>query len=354
MASESSDSEVVLNLRNLENSEFEIRSEASVTSSMSTGRHRRRQRATPVPPCTSESDSEAGSSPVRRHGRAQNLNFNNVGVDRCNNWRASEHVPHLKPEPYSGEEPWESYISHFEDCAELGVWSQRSRVLFLASSLRGKARQFYMSLDEYERRDYCTLVKRMKQRFGSSVHESKYLGMLENRQRRPGESIISLCDDIRQLTKKAYSQLNTQSQDIVALNQLYKIISPEMKCRCIDNNCSSIHEAAAVIDKYESILGYDQQRSSRVRAVDTNGIDRKLSGLIKGLDSRLERLESVSLARSTQQSLKTKSESRKCFKCRSEAHLFRDCPQRERQSFGEVSRNVPAHLSQGNGSRSTQ
>ncbi|KAH3836089.1 hypothetical protein DPMN_109458 [Dreissena polymorpha] len=107
-----------------------------------------------------------------------------------------------------------------------------------------------MSLDEYERRDYCTLVKRMKQRFGSSAHESKYLGMLENRQRRPGESIISLCDDIRQLTNKAYSQLNTQSQDIVALNQVYKIISPEMKCRCIDNNCSSIHEAAAVIDKY--------------------------------------------------------------------------------------------------------
>ncbi|KAH3747492.1 hypothetical protein DPMN_181919 [Dreissena polymorpha] len=89
------------------------------------------------PACTSDSDSETGSSPVRRYGRAQNLNFNNVGVDRCNNWRASERVPHLKPEPYSGEEPWESYISHFEDCAELGVWSQRSRVLFLASSLRG-------------------------------------------------------------------------------------------------------------------------------------------------------------------------------------------------------------------------
>ncbi|KAH3837886.1 hypothetical protein DPMN_111288 [Dreissena polymorpha] len=106
MANDSSDSEVVLNFRNLENSEIETRSEASVTYSMSIGRHRRRQRATPVP--TSESDSEAGSSPVPRHGRAQNLNFNNVGVDRGYNWRASEHVPHLKPEPYSGEEPWES------------------------------------------------------------------------------------------------------------------------------------------------------------------------------------------------------------------------------------------------------
>ncbi|KAH3738145.1 hypothetical protein DPMN_044773, partial [Dreissena polymorpha] len=213
-------------------------------------------RATPVP--TSESDSEAGSSPVPRHGRAQNLNFNNVGVDRGYNWRTSE-------QPYSGEEPWEK-----EPCFIPSIQSSR----------KGEAR-----------RDYCTLVKRMKQRFGSSVHESKYLGMLENRQRRPEESIISLCDDIRQLTKKAYN---------------------------------------------------------------TNGIDRKLSGLIKGLDTRLERLESVSLARSTQQSPKTKSESRKCFKCRSEAHLFRDCPQSERQSFGEVSRNVPAHLSQGNGSRSTQ
>ncbi|KAH3698011.1 hypothetical protein DPMN_085526 [Dreissena polymorpha] len=135
------------------------------------------------------------------------------------------------------------------DCAELGVKSQRRRVLLLASSLRGKARQFYMSLDEYERRDFRALVKRMQQRVGSNENKSKFLSMLENRQRRPGEIIISLADDITQLTQKAYT-------------------------------------------------------------VDTNAIDRKLSDHIQGLDFRLERLESVSLARSTQQSPKTKIESR--------------------------------------------
>jgi len=214
-----------------------------------------------------------------------------------------------------------------------------------------------MSLDEHERRDYRTLARRMKQRFGSSPHESKYLGLLENRQRRPGESIISLCDDIRQLTKKAYSQLNTASQDIVALNQLYKIISPDMKCRCIDNNCSSIHEAAAVIDKYESILGDGQPRSNRVRAVDTNGVERKLADLIKGLDSRLERLESVNLARSTgtqQQQPRSTGEPRRCFKCRSEAHFFRDCPQRRHQPSDDRNQSAPVDVIQGNDPRSTQ
>ena len=57
-----------------------------------------------------------------------------------------------------------SFISHFEDCAELVGWSARSCVLFPTSSLHGKACQYYISLDKHERWDYCTLANPMKQR----------------------------------------------------------------------------------------------------------------------------------------------------------------------------------------------
>ena len=336
MSSESSDNEVVFNYRNMyvQESEYETRSEASVFFSAPSSRHRRRQRATPV--LRESSDSESDAAPMSR--RSRNLNINNARGDGNRHSRV-EHVPHIRPEPYSGEEPWESFISHFKDCAKLGGRSARSCVLFLASSLRGKARQYYMKLDEHERRDYRTLARRMK----------KYMGLLKNRQRMPDESIISLCDDNRQLTKKAHSQMNTKSQDIVALNQLYKIISPDMKCRCIDNNCSSIHEAVAVIDKYESILCHCQPQSNRVRAVETNGVDRKLADLIKGLDSRLKRLESVNLARSTgtqQQQPRSTGEPRRCFKCRSDVHFFRDCPQRRHQPSDDRNQSAPVDVIQ--------
>ena len=95
----------------------------------------------------------------------------------------------------------------------------------------------------------------MRQRFGSSSNAIKWLNQLESRQRKPGESMAALCDDLRQLSKKAYIQLDSQAQEAIGLNQLYKIITLEMKCRCVDNDCQTLHEAASVVDRYEAILG---------------------------------------------------------------------------------------------------
>lgn len=65
----------------------------------------------------------------------------------------------VKPEPYSGSEDWEEYISHFTLCSEVGKWSEQERVLALAASLRGPARTFYTSLSKEEKYNYTTLVK---------------------------------------------------------------------------------------------------------------------------------------------------------------------------------------------------
>jgi len=67
----------------------------------------------------------------------------------------------LKPEPYSDKDCWEEYLSHFEDCAELRQWDNRTKLLFLAAS-------FYMSLSPADRRTYQSLTHKLDQRFGSS------------------------------------------------------------------------------------------------------------------------------------------------------------------------------------------
>lgn len=66
------------------------------------------------------------------------------------------------------------------------------------------------------------------------------------------------------MVQKAYCDLDEKAQEILALNHLYKLISVEMKCRCIDKNCQSISEAADVIDRFEAILGenYDKKETS--------------------------------------------------------------------------------------------
>ena len=134
-----------------------------------------------------------------RYEHRRNVNHSNYNAgghihhdgdyDRCpppNNFchPRNSSVPSLKPEPYSGQECWEEYCSHFENCAELGNWDNRNKVLFLAASLRGQARTFYMSLDPHQRQDYCTLAYQMQHRFGSSIHAGKWMNMLEARQRK--------------------------------------------------------------------------------------------------------------------------------------------------------------------------
>ncbi|KAH3799596.1 hypothetical protein DPMN_153207 [Dreissena polymorpha] len=83
-------------------------------------------------------------------------------------YMSPSHHMHVKPDTYEGSGTFESYASHFEDCAELCGWDMRTKVLMLASSLRGTARTYNMSLPEQERRDYRILSSRLNNRFGNA------------------------------------------------------------------------------------------------------------------------------------------------------------------------------------------
>ena len=256
-------------------------------------------------------------------------------------------VPGMKPEPYNGDEPWEEYFSHFENCALLGQWSYSNRALILAASLRGQARLYYMSLDIRQQEDYQMLVSQMKHRFGSSVHAGKWLNLLESRQRQQGESITALCDDLRQLTKKAYYQLDSKAQDVIALNQLYKLVSVDVKCRCIDRDCTTLQEAAAVIDRYEAIVGQSNGKpaKSNIRAIDTNGIEPDIATILQKLDSRLEVLEKATKLENKQKDQDEpnkihKRNERRCFTCNSTQHLYKECPNKRKNQYHGYSNNT--------------
>jgi len=227
----------------------------------------------------------------------------------------------MKPDMYDGNSSYEQYASHFEDCSELSGWDNRTKVLMLAASLRGAARNFYMSLTDDERRNYCTLTTRLSERFGNdSKHQCLWLNKLENRRRSKGESIASLADDLRQLCQKAYSDLDHRSQEKLALNQLYKLVSTEMKCRCMDHNCLTINEAVSVIERYESILGTPLQ--SNIRAVDSDKCS-DIESVIKRIEARLDKIE-TSVVRKPQVNSKS---AKSCFRCNSRDHFWASCPQ---------------------------
>ena len=134
--------------------------------------------------------------------------------------------PHMKPQTYNGDEDWESYLNHFELCAKLGRWSYQDRVLYLAASLRGNAQVYYMTLMPAERSSYHTLVVKLGLRFRNARQQPMWVSKLEARVRRQNETIAELGDDLRRMSQRAYSSLNNEAIAMLALNQLYKSVSP--------------------------------------------------------------------------------------------------------------------------------
>ena len=309
--------------------------------------------------------------PRRRSDSESDLGrFMNPGA----NYQQSE-VIYIKPECFDGKDDWEEYISHFENCAELGRWHERIKLLYLSASLKGQARTFYMSLPAEDKGTYTALVYSLGQRFGSTKHQNRWLSRLEMRKRLPGESIANVGDDIRQMAQKAYRDLDEKAQEALALNQLYKIISIEMKCRCIDKNCNSVAEAVEVIERYESIMGDGDKKKVNVRSVDskdnkqkgqnidvpsgTNQSDQHtVEGMLQTILTRIEKLEGNKRQNKGQGQgqgyggyYRPRYDQSGCFNCGSLEHFIRDCPYRQRPGQDRLGnkRDRDTSKSQGNG-----
>ena len=55
--------------------------------------------------------------------------------------------------------------------------------------------------------------------------------------------------------QKSLLQSRFVAQEELALNQLYKVISLEMKCGYIDKDCQTTFEAVDVMERYEAMMG---------------------------------------------------------------------------------------------------
>ena len=210
------------------------------------------------------------------------------------------------------------------------------------------------------------LTTKLEQRFGSSRQQNRWLSRFESRRRKPTESIAALADDLRQMSQKAYPNFDALAQEALSINQLYKSISLEMKCRCIDRDCQTIADAVEVIERYEAVLEDGDKRKLPVRAV--GGDDRaprktqnspsasqtEILEALKAILTRLEKLESRQSARSNgRQGPRTRA----CFICQSPEHFMRECPIRNQlncNDVGSCNTNLPDSHNQGNFRPSTQ
>ena len=100
------------------------------------------------------------------------------------------------------------------------------------------------------------------------------MSRLQSRVRKQGESIAAFGDDLLLMAQKAYANLDSHAQEMLALQQFNKAVPLEMRCRIMDRDCISISEAVDVVERYEELLNEKADRKRAItRATDNQAFD---------------------------------------------------------------------------------
>jgi len=135
----------------------------------------------------------------------------------------------MEPQLFDGKEPINSFLAHFEVCAEFNKWSTKEKLAWLQWSLKGRAQQVLWDLPAHMLSSYEDIVKTLRQRFGSEHQSEVYKIELRNRRLRNHESISELMQDIRRLMVLAYSSATSDIWESVVLNAFLEALAdPEL------------------------------------------------------------------------------------------------------------------------------
>jgi len=202
----------------------------------------------------------------------------------------------MKPQLFDGKEPVNSFLAHFEVCAQFNEWSENEKLAWLQWSLKGRAQHVLWDLPASMLSSYEDIMKTLRQRFGSEHQNEVYKIELRNRRRRNHESISELMQDIRRLMVLAYSATTSDIWESVAINAFLEALDdPELALEVRKRGpvtLESAYREAMLLDGYMRVANKGKasqtKRPEQVRATatappDTKDLRREVEELRKQL-----------------------------------------------------------------------
>ena len=153
-----------------------------------------------------------------RWGRRHNDDINNTAGQGVFSVPATQiNAPRPKsPALYDGKSSCRDYLVQFEMVSELNRWTADTRALELATSLRGQAQGVLSDLEAADRANYPKLVRAPLNRFELEYQSEAFRAQMKARQRRRGEPLAELAQDIKRLVRKAYPEASVDVKETLA------------------------------------------------------------------------------------------------------------------------------------------
>ncbi|KAL3881924.1 hypothetical protein ACJMK2_028310 [Sinanodonta woodiana] len=251
--------------------------------------------------------------------------------------------------------------------SQLNWWDDKNKALELAVSLRGNAQSVLSDLSHEQRRNYHDLVTALASRFEPDNQSELYRLEMKHRQRKRGESLNELAQEVKRLTNKAYPAAPVVVREQLARDCFLDALNdPEMEWAVHQGKPKSMDDAAHLALEFESFrsgrkvkLGVRphtirmQDTEPGGTSFDTNSGPRvgeasEVGKLLKDISGRLNALEKTGARASSQHSnYQIDNNTRrlahqrkgKCHYCRQEGHWKNECPLRNKKGASSVSRN---------------
>ncbi|XP_038065921.1 uncharacterized protein LOC119736013 [Patiria miniata] len=250
------------------------------------------------------------------------------------------------PGNFDGTTNFKDWIVHFHLCCEVNDWKGVDKITQLAVSLRGEALRLYRNIPDVHKHEYDFVVGELRSRFSPTHSVDTYRSQLKQRERRQGEKLAALAQDIRSLISHAYPQMETTSTDHLAVSYFIDALRPStIRAEVRRVNPHTLKDALHAAQREEDILqaeasatgmttsALQQQRVASLQEPNSPAsvsVDEKISRL----EQKLE--ENIKIVQGLVETLKRKD--RRCFNCGKPGHIRRFCklPPQQRESESNV------------------
>ncbi|MCG8048186.1 MAG: reverse transcriptase family protein, partial [Candidatus Thiodiazotropha endolucinida] len=274
----------------------------------------------------------------------------------------------MKPATFDGSVAWLDYKAHFEACAELNGWSNEQKGLYLSVSLRGQAQGVFGNLGT-GKHDYDELVTALEERFAPPNQTELYRVQLRERRQKASETMAELGQDMRRLTNLAYPKAPSDVRETLAKEQFIDaLVNSEMRLKIKQARPSDLNDAVRHAVELEAFYRAENkhlgqgfiQTANTNEATDDKGWKQAFSSLKSSVEEMTKTMNKLLSQQqrdtynrpNNRQSFHNNGNHRpfnahqngnrqklKCFICKSDKHLRRDCPQRKDRATDKQDEN---------------
>ena len=176
----------------------------------------------------------------------------------------SQNRPVVMPESFAALDnaEWDSWISHFEDCAIINGWNDRRKAQFLAVRMRGAALPQLQSLATGARENYATLKEALREKFVPKERVELHKAEFRARHRERDEKLPDLASSLRRLVSRAYPEAVPDLQDSLAKDQFINALEDrEIRIKLRESGPKTLDEAVSRALQIEAMYEAESRRS---------------------------------------------------------------------------------------------